>query len=339
MPQVSSRTFRLASDNSNQVALFTLGGVALIFVAVIGFVINLFTSQGQITLHMMSTVPTIIAFSLLTHAWNLAKAPQEISVGEEGISTIKGNNVVTTPWEQVGMVSQGEAGIQQQKYLDVMNVEGKRIARIPSVVEGYEDLVTILRQQVASQNPERSSTLHRRKARWQALGAFAFAAFMIAGSVFMTTTAIDQQRVDALLAEQGIESTAPIVRRFLAPNGVTTRIEFEVTSDDGQSVIHNKEVTPAYYEYLADATEVPIKTVPNHPDATILLEGLVEGSTTNPVANYLVSAGLGLFGLLALGVGVMFWLGYDFVIEPETKTYGFRPLGEVRTAPAETETS
>lgn len=333
MPEPTTRSFRIPRVRSVQPVHYVIGGVFFFAVALVGFLIALFGRQGQASLHLMSTLPAIVSVHCWLAAWQLRRCPEEITVSAEGLGVNRRNARSLLAWDAIGWVSQGENPLTHAKHLTVYDVKGKLVARIPSALEGYQELAAFLQRHVVSQDAHRAERIRLRKARRMAIGTMAFSLLFLAGGVMFWFDARRQLRDERLLAESGVMTEAPIVRRFLAPDGVTTRVEFEVPRDAGEPVRHNVEITDDYYEKLAEQTHVSILAVPGFPSATRLVEGAVIDRTDTPRSKYLFVCLAALLGFGGMAASVMFWRGLDFVLDPQTKTYGFRRIGEVRGDP------
>ena len=135
-------------------------------------------------------------------------------------------------------------------------------------------------------------------------------------------------KIESLIASDGIETKAKLIERFLAPDGVTTRIKIQATDETGGEAEHNFEVTQAYYDRIANAAEVDVVMARTSAKACRLAEGQVLSKADSPASSYWTAGGLGLIGVGCIAAAILFWSGYDFVADPDTKQFGLRKIGE-----------
>ncbi len=166
----------------------------------------------------------------------------------------------------------------------------------------------------------------------QAALAFVMGLLMALGCGFIIWSTYQKQRADRLLAERGQPGEAEIVRRFLAPNGVTRRLEYRVVGADGRSATENVEVEPAYWESLEGARTIPVVVVPGEPGISRLEEGRAvrDGEfTKTPAGGYLLGTLGGLLALFLLVSGVLMWNGWDLAQDRKTRTWTVKRYGKV----------
>lgn len=135
-----------------------------------------------------------------------------------------------------------------------------------------ERLVKLVELYVDAKFDDTSTRIMSRKAKRMALIVFATGAFLGSAAVFIGLETREGRRTDALLAQKGIPWEGELVRRFIAPNGWTRRIEYRVAG----SGVKNVEVHPAVWDQLEHARTVPVVYVPDEPDVDRLLFGEVK---------------------------------------------------------------
>ncbi len=193
-------------------------------------------------------------------------------------------------------------------------------------------MASLIANHVESKGDDTASRLLRKKARRQATMAFVIGLLMALGCGFIIWTTYQKQRAERLLDERGRPGEAEIVRRFLAPNGVTRRLEYRVVGTDGRSATENVEVEPAYWESLEGTTTIPVIVVPGEPGISRLEEGQVardDEFTRTPGGGYLLGALGGLLALFLLVTSVLMWNGWDLAQDRKTRTWTVKRHGKV----------
>ena len=125
--------------------------------------------------------------------------------------------------------------------------------------------------------------------------------------------------------------TAEIVRRFIAPNGTTKRIEYRLVNAAGVSATRNVEVEPGFWDRLGNAKTIDVIWVPAEPFASRLLDGEVNERefTKTPVGGYGLAALGGLLALFLLGASPFMWNGWDLGHDATTRTWTLKRFGKV----------
>jgi hypothetical protein len=164
-----------------------------------------------------------------------------------------------------------------------------------------------------------------RKAKLVGLACFVFGCVLAAGAVFIAVTTREMQRANKLLSLKGVPGEGELVRRFVAPNGVTKRIEYRVAG----STVNNVEVESRFWNQLEDAKTVPVVYVPEEPNISRLQEGLVpdDDLTSTPGGGYLLSGLGGLMALFVLGYSPLAWMGYDLVFDEKQRVWMIKRYG------------
>ncbi len=163
--------------------------------------------------------------------------------------------------------------------------------------------------------------------------AFVIGLFMAFACGFIVWLTYQKQRADRLLEERGQPGEAEIVRRFVAPNGVTKRLEYRVIAeDDGRSATQNVEVEPAYWDSLEGVKTIPVVVVPGEPGISRLEEGQVtrdDEFTRTPAGGYTLAALGGLMAVFMLGMSVLAWNGWELSQDSTTKRWTLKRHGKV----------
>jgi hypothetical protein len=144
--------------------------------------------------------------------------------------------------------------------------------------------------------------------------------------------AFEEKRTAKLLQEAGVPGEAEIVRRFVAPNGVTRRLEYRVTGVGGQTGTRNAEVTLAYWESLEDAKTVPVIYVPQEPAVSRLVDGEVGSRDLSDSPAVMIGLSVGLIALcmVFLAAAAMQWYGWDNDLDRKTGKISIKRFGARR---------
>jgi len=120
-----------------------------------------------------------------------------------------------------------------------------------------------------------------------------------------------------------------ITHRFIAPNGVTTRIEYTVKAPDGKTGSHNAEVSREYYDRLAGAKTIPVMYVPSDPDVTRLMAGEIPDSG-NVDSSILIPVVLlvGAMSIVFIVGGILSLTGRELYMSKSTGRPAIKNFGE-----------
>jgi hypothetical protein len=331
IPDDSEQLFLRADNAVKQGGWMIAGGVAAAALAALGLgvVILLGGSGNQLQLHAMTTMPIIIGIMLLGAGWMLLRSPVQVAVGPEGI-TIEGRRGKTTHrWEQIGWAMAGMPGMGGRRVLTIFDTRGKTLAQLSDAFDQFDTLVELVKQRVAARQGDTADRLRRSKSRRLSLISFAAGISLSAAAIGVAWMTHHDQRAARLLAEQGVEGEGQIVRRFVAPNGVTRRLEYSVKTDAGLAPQRNAEVEKAYWDSLEAETTVPVIYVPAEPSISKLAEGEIEDDdpTKQPLMGYGLAAVGGLIGLGLFAAGIMQFCGWDLDLDSKSGKLSFKRFG------------
>jgi hypothetical protein len=319
--------FRRSNVETQGVLLIVGGCVALCF-AVVGFAVALISRVNSFSLQAMTTLPTLLGLGALSAGIAALRGPSQISVDAEGIVIVERQRNRRILWREIGLASASEAPLNQRRQITLYDTNGKSLLTIADNFSDFERFVELVRQNVNERERSVSEPLRLRKARRAALGFAAFGIFLAVAAGFIAFETYSTARAKQLLATSGVEGEGTILRHFLAPNGVTCRLEYEVTGQNGQTAQRNAEVEPEYWDELEGATTVPIRYIPAEPKISELLAGEVPSQNDfGPVGGYGLSAAAGCMTLFIFAVSVMYWHGWDYGTDPTTGKLGFRRVG------------
>jgi hypothetical protein len=330
-PSSRERTFLRPQSAGSNGTLLMLAGVAGMCVAALGFALAIYARPGQLALHSMTTLPAILSVGALTAGWRLLRTPGRVIVGSDGLTIETSRGERRLRWSDVGSAGVETGGMTHRRLLNITDVDGKSIAKLDQSFDDFDAMVAIISRHVEAKGDDTSARILRKKARRNAILAFTVGLFMAVACIFVAWTTRAEQRAGRLLAEKGEPGEAELVRRFVAPNGVTKRIEYRVTSAGKPSGTRNVEVEPDYWESLAGAKSVPVVFVPDEPGISRLERGEVieKDLTKRPAGGYLLAALGGLLALFLLGASPLMWNGWDLTHDSKTNRWSVKRFGKV----------
>lgn len=304
-----------------------LGGIGLIVLAIAGFIVAISTRHGQMSLHLMSTLPTIIAVALLARAFSLRNLPRRIVVGPDAIEITTKRSTRRYPWSEIGSAATANVLNSQKTCLCITDTAGKTIIRIDESFPGFPRLVKLVESFIDAKPDDTSSRIMSRKARRMGLLCLVFGCLLGGAAVFIALMTRQEQRAATLLAAKGVPGEGEIVRRFVAPNGWTKRLEYRVRG----SSVKNVEVDPNFWSKLEHARTVPVVYVPDEPDINRLEIGEIKENdfTKTPQGGYLLSGLGGLLALFVLGVSPLMMMGYDLTMDDKDRIWKLKRYGRV----------
>jgi hypothetical protein len=242
----------------------------------------------------------------------------------------RGSRRVT--WDEVGAAPVETSGTSHRRGVNVTDRTGRSIVRLDESFSRFDVMASLIANHVEARGDDASFPIFRKKARRQGVMIFIIGLFMAIGCGFIAWMTYQKQRADRLLATRGRPGEAEIVRRFVAPNGVTKRLEYRVVGADGAGPTENVEVEPGYWDSLEGERTVPVIVVPGEPGVSRLEEGQVaddDDFAKSPVGGYTLAALGGLMALFFLGVSPFAWNGWDLGQDSKTKTWSLKRYGKV----------
>lgn len=306
-----------------------VGGILALVFAAIGFAVAIFTRVDQLSMHAMTTLPTLLGLGALTAARTLASTPQQVAVGPKGLRIEGRRGSQQYSWDQIGWATMGAGALNQRRRLVVVNTDGKNIAKLSEAFDNFDALVHLVKQRIAEKPDDISERIQIRKSKRCALMTAAVGIALLTAAVAIAWMAHREQRASRLLEEVAVPGEAQIERRFLAPNGVTPRLEYRITTADGPSAKRNAEVTRDYWDGLEGASSVPVVYVPDEPAISRLTEGEAESTDfmDKPVAMYGLSIAGSLLSLLLLVAAALQWHGWDIDLDSKTGKVSIKRFG------------
>lgn len=326
-PEGAQLFFR-RNDVETHGVLFIIGGVVALGLALLGFAVAMVARVNAFSLQAMTTLPTLIGLGALSAGIAALRGPSQISVDADGVVIVERQRNRRIHWCEIGLASASEGPLNQRRQITLFDINGKSLVTIADNFSDFEQFVELVRRNIKERQESVAEPLRMRKARRAAVGFAAFGLVMAMAAGFIAFETYSTARAKHLLASSGIDGEGKILRHFRAPNGVTCRLEYEVTGENGKTANRNAEVEAQYWETLEGVATVPIRYVPAEPRISELLLGEVRPRTDlGPTGGYGLSAVAGCMTLFIFAVSVMYWHGWDYGTDPTTGKLGFRRLG------------
>ncbi len=308
-----------------------LGGVGFACVAVLGFLLAVSSRADQLAVHAMSTLPMIIAFGLLTGGWTLSRGPRGVSIDDAGLQIKESGGTKRYQWIEIGWATVA-ATLMSQRRLVLYDISGKKVASLSEAFQNFDDLTATVKSKVADQLSAIGPDMQLRRARKSAVFTASVASVMILAAAALAWMTYREQRAASLLETDAVEGVATLDRLFVAPDGFTTRVEYTVANEAGESGSRNAEVEPQYHADLleADARRVPVMFVPAEPAISRLRHGEVidDDFMNSPAGGYGLSALAILMCIFFLGVAALQWKGWDIDMDSKTRKISIKRFGE-----------
>jgi len=307
---------------------YLIGGAAFCALAALGMVVAIMNSVGQPTLTLMTTTPTLIGGVALVAGWRMMRAPLEVRTGQRGLVLFFRKKTEKFPWEELAFALT-ERDFFRQRRMKVYNERGRRVATVTDSLEDFDDLIEIIDEHLETRSDETGTRIRKRKARRMALIMGSFGVLMLCGSIALAWHTREEARGAQLLKESGVETDAQIVDRFLAPNGVTPRLVYRVTSPDGRSATRNAQLERVVWQDLEGEKTVRVRYVPDEPSISRVLEGEVEDRQQNDLGYVACAIGAAM-SLVFLGFAGLLAFGYGLDVDSKTGKVSIKPYGTGR---------
>lgn len=335
--QIGDVVFENSDSRAGLRAALLFGGIGLIGFSIVAFVVAIVSQRhpGTLELHVTTTLPMIIAIGLITQWFSLRKLPSRVVVGPGGMEVTTRQATSRYSWSEIGSATSVNVLNSKKMCLRVTDTAGKTLVGIDESFPDYKELVTLVQSYVDAKADDTAITILSRKAKRMGLVCFVFGSLLTAAAVFVAIETHSKQRAKELLAAKGVPGEAEIIRRFVAPNGVTRRLEYRVQG----AAVRSVEVEPFVWGLLENAKTVPVIYVPNEPDVSQVVAGEVEDDdfAKKPGGGYLVAGLGGLMALFMLAFSPFAWMGYDLALDDKTRIWKVKRYGRVIWASREEE--
>jgi hypothetical protein len=327
-PAADARLFERRESTVLFGVLKIIAGVLVIGFAAVMFVFHLVTQSSQIVMQATTTLPMLLGFGLISAGVSSLRGPSHVAADAQGIVVARGQSNRRIGWSDIGLASAGSSPLSYRRRLSLFAPDGKLLDRIPNNFPDFEQLVQLAQDNVEQRTAGTSESLRLQKSRKHLFWMVPFACIMAAASIGIAWHTWETERGRKLLESSGVNGDGLVIRRFLAPNGVTCRLEYAVIGDQGQAVTRNAEVEPAYWREIEGKQTVPIRYVPAAPKFSRLLTGEVPSRDDHgPRDGYFLSAAALVLSLFLLAGAATQYLGWDFGKHPKTGKIGFFKLG------------
>jgi hypothetical protein len=321
--------FRLRNQSSVNVTWQYVGAAGLIVLAIVGFISSLTIRVNAFTVQFMTTMPILAAIQVYAAAKARANAAQEVGVGDYGVRVTAANKTATYDWETIAWSTVQKNGWTQRKEMTLFDANGKALTKLDESLENFEFLQQIITEAISRKEDPATARVRGKKAIRNGVICLVAGAILSAAVVGMVIATRHEQQSARILATSGVPGMASIERRFLAPNGITPRLEYRVVTPEGKSGTRNAEMSRVSWDGLEGQKTVPVIYVPSDPDNSRLAFGEVKRRelTDSPVVTYALAAMMGAFCLLLIAVGVLALMGWDVDIDDVTKKVSLKRIG------------
>ncbi len=302
---------------------YALGGSVFILFAVVGFIGAIVKDTSPIQLQLMTTLPLLVGAGFIGKALSSRDPLLSVMLDDHAVTITKQSGQQVFPWEQIAWNTESVQPMTSTKQCTLYGTDGKVLVKIPAAVEGFGELIALINARIKGQPHAQADVVRTKRLRKQGIFLLATGAgFLVLLSLLMGVE-IHDTRLAKQLAKEGVDGTATIVRKFYAPDGRTTRIEYRVDAkrpDGSQPDLVNAEFDPIFWESIAENAKLPVTYVPSDPDNSRAMFGQRDGGPNlGPMEKYIVFIGGGIMSLLMLGAGVMNLKGIDVVVDSQTK--------------------
>ena len=326
------RVFRTRGPAASGAAPRMIGGAALLGLSVVGFVIALYSRVDQFTLHFMTTMPALLGIGAIVAARTTARTPHEVGVGPGGVRVASDRGAQTFGWDQIAWSTVATAPLTNRRLLTLYDTGGRALVVLSDALDDFDALIEAVVTRIAAKGDPTTDRIQAAKAKrsavFMALGGVAFLAL----AVSVASMTRSDLRAARLLKEAAVPGQARIERRFLAPNGVTPRLEYRITTPEGRSATRNAEVVRPVWDALEGAQTVPVLYVPGEPSISRLAIGEAEDRDAfkNPVIGYGLPAIVALMSILFLVASALMWRGLDIDLDSKTGRLSIKKFGTGR---------
>lgn len=328
--QGDEQIFRRAPSAATNSMLWLLGGLVALGAAAVGFAVALVAHVNQLALQGMTTVPALLGIGALVSAWMTARTALAVGVGPRGLRIARRSEIASYSWDEIGWAAVGTGTLNPRRQLQIYDPQGKCLAKVSDAIESFDALAETIRHHIDAKTDDTATRIQVAKARRTGVLAGLTGLGLLALACAIAWMTSREIRAKHLLETQAIDGEAQIEDRFLAPNGVTPRLVYRITTADGQTATRNAEVLRDFWDKLADAKTVAVRYVPSEPSISRLAAG--EPEDRDPFKEPLVGYGLpvvvGIMGIGLMVGAVLLWLGWDIGTDPETKRFRVKRFGQ-----------
>jgi hypothetical protein len=323
--------FRPRETEHLYAVLWLVGGIAAFGVAAVGFVVSLAIRFDPFSLQFFTTLPTLCGFWAIVTAWTIARSPREVGIGPDGVRIVRRGDVRLHAWDEIGW-SMTAVTLPNRRLLKLYDPRGKMFAKLSNALGDFDLLVKLIDKRIAAKGGDTAGRIQLAKAKRTAVFTGLFGIVFLGAAGAMAWMAHDEMRGAQLLEKTGVQGMADIEERFLAPDGVTSRLVYRVTAPDGRSGTHNAEVTHSVWKSLEGAKTVPVIYVPEEPSISRLEFGEVKEDDLlqRPLTGYGVPAIGAVMSLFFLAMAALYWRGWGLDLDSQSGRFSIKRFGTGR---------
>ncbi len=327
LPAAPAETvFRMDAGTYRKARWWRVGGGLGLACTALGFGLSLTIPMDQFARTAVTVVPMLFAMQAFITARNMTRGPRQVTVGPGGLRLVMEKGEQTYAWSQIGWAGKTNVAMTKRWRLRLYDDAGRPLAEVGDAVLGFEELVRLVAAHIAAKTDGSADRIRRSKARRQGVFLVVAGPLFIALGILNATSTANEGRKIGRLREAGVAGVAQIEDRKLAPNGVTPRLIYRITTPDGRTATRNLEIARPLWDHLADAKEIPVIYVPDEPDISRLLVGEIE-KRESPGVGYLLSFFVSAMGLLFVVGGVLSFRGWDIRFDEKTRRFSMNRFG------------
>lgn len=296
----------LAPGSARKATWLFVAAAALVVMTLVNFVVALRLPSNALRLHATTTLPMIGAVSCLGAALAARRSPREVRLTPAGVSVTYVNRAIELPWDRIALAAKADSGIGGGKALKLYDRDGRVLASLSDNLLGFDGLAHALEARLAALPHARTATVAATRSRKQAVFLALGGAVALALAGANGWMAYDDARAARLFREAAVPGEAAVVRKFVAPDGRTHRIEYRI-ADVADAPLENVEFDPLLWTAIGEGQRLPARYVAAEPGISRLEIGQIEDDPVSPTMQGALSAFIALLGLAALVASVVEW--------------------------------
>jgi hypothetical protein len=306
-----------------------VGAGAMVVVGIAGFITSLFAATNNPLSTGMIVVPFVAGINMILAAINEDKSPRELMVGPYGIRATSKKEVQTYPWTDLGWAMIARNSWTSRKEYNIYNKQGKILLKVEDTLQNFDYLVQIVNHNIALQGDSSADAIRSGKAKRTGAGLIAGGCLFLLLSAANVWFAYQDQYKATQLKTLGVRGKAVIVRRYIAPNGVTHRITYHITAKNGTVGTHDAHVTEFYWDMLQYVKTAPVVYVPSDPNNSRLLYNEIRDGNSDPYVMYVIAIFISVMSIVFIVAGIMACRGLDIRFNRKTYQFKVKRYGDV----------
>src|SRR5581483_11831981 len=197
--------------------LLLIAGIVAFTWAVLGFIAALVLRVNFLTLHLLSTLPAMMGTAALAAAWSIARAPEEVGVGAQGVRIASRRASRFYSWEEIGWSNIHTQAMGGHRCVKLYDTRGRTFAKLSDAIGDFDDMAKLIAKRIAAKEGDTADRVRRIKKKQQAVLMGIFGLFFLALAVGLLWDTSNKRRENALLQTAAVPGEAQIEDRFLAP--------------------------------------------------------------------------------------------------------------------------